>query len=96
MSEYWFISAPADETCEETWKAMEELTRKLKSFEMFQFRVPNLKVGTLDQLMALSDELGKVDRYVGQVAHRVAHYLREVVVDKEFLNEDLLACEGKN
>jgi len=39
--------------------------------EMFKLEVPSLMVGTLDSLMTLSDELGKVDGVVESVVRKV-------------------------
>lgn len=93
MTEYWLISAPGDETCQETWEIMNNLTSKQHSLSVnFKFHIPDLKVGTLDQLVGLSDDLGKLDIYVEQVTRKVATYLGEVLEDKrDKLQENLLA-----
>jgi len=57
-----------------------------------KFAIPDLKVGTLDVLVGLSDELGKLDVYVESVTHKVASYLGEVLEEqKDKLQENLLA-----
>lgn len=93
MSEYWLISAPGDETCQQTWETMNNLTSKQNSLsENFKFHIPDLKVGTLDQLVGLSDDLGKLDAFVEQVTRKVATYLGEVLEDqKDKLQENLMA-----
>ena len=51
-----------------------------------------MKVGTLDQLVGLSDDLGKVDTYVEQVTRKLANYLGDVLDDqRERLVENLVA-----
>ncbi len=51
-----------------------------------------LKVGTLDQLVGLSDDLGKLDTYVETVTRKIANYLKEVLEDqRDKLAENLLA-----
>lgn len=58
---------------------------------------PNLpinfkQVGTLDQLVGLSDDLGKLDAYVETITRKVATYLGEVLEDqRDKLHENLLA-----
>ncbi|CAH1393854.1 unnamed protein product [Nezara viridula] len=93
MSEYWLISAPGDKTCQQTWETMNNLTSKQHNLsENFKFHIPDLKVGTLDQLVGLSDDLGKLDNFVDQVTHKVAQYLGEVLEDqKDKLQENLMA-----
>lgn len=50
------------------------------------------KVGTLDQLVGLSDDLGKLDGFVEQVTRKVASYLGEVLEDqRDKLHENLMA-----
>lgn len=51
-----------------------------------------LQVGTLDQLVGLSDDLGKLDGFVEQVTRKVASYLGEVLEDqRDKLQENLTA-----
>ena len=58
----------------------------------YKFHIPDLKVGTLDQLVGLSDDLGKLDTYVEQVTRKVACYLGEVLEDqRDKLHENLMA-----
>ena len=51
-----------------------------------------MKVGTLDQLVGLSDDLGKLDLFVEQITRKVANYLGDVLEDqRDKLVENLLA-----
>lgn len=43
------------------------------------------QVGTLDQLVGLSDDLGKLDGFVEGVTRKVAQYLGEVNIIRTFL-----------
>ncbi|XP_074099705.1 V-type proton ATPase subunit Vha44 [Cotesia typhae] len=93
MTEYWLISAPGDKTCQQTWETMNNLTSKQHSLSAnYKFHIPDLKVGTLDQLVGLSDDLGKLDTFVEQVTRKVAVYLGEVLEDqRDKLHENLMA-----
>uniref|UniRef100_A0A1L8DF84 V-type proton ATPase subunit C n=1 Tax=Nyssomyia neivai TaxID=330878 RepID=A0A1L8DF84_9DIPT len=93
MSEYWLISAPGDKTCQQTWETMNNVTSKQGNLcENFKMHIPDLKVGTLDQLVGLSDDLGKLDTYVESITRKVALYLGEVLEDqRDKLQENLLA-----
>lgn len=93
MSEYWLISAPGDKTCQQTWETMNNVTSKQNNLcENFKFHIPDLKVGTLDQLVGLSDDLGKLDAFVESITRKVAAYLGDVLEDqRDKLLENLLA-----
>ncbi|XP_055538144.1 V-type proton ATPase subunit C isoform X2 [Wyeomyia smithii] len=93
MSEYWLISAPGDKTCQQTYETMNNLTSKQNNLcENYKFHIPDLKVGTLDQLVGLSDDLGKLDAYVEQSTRKIASYLGDVLEDqRDKLYENLQA-----
>merc|ERR1712241_385152 len=92
VSEYWMISAPGERTCSETWDRLNQATTKQQLSSNWKFHIPDLKVGTLDQLVGLSDDLGKVDSYVEQVARKRALYMNDVMEDqKDKVLENLLA-----
>ncbi|XP_033250407.1 V-type proton ATPase subunit C-like [Drosophila miranda] len=93
MSEYWIISAPGEKTCAQTFDTMNNLTSKQHNLcNNYKFHIPDLKVGTLDQLVGLSDDLGKLDSYVEQITRKVAVYLGEVLEgQRDKLHENLLA-----
>ncbi|KAG4073486.1 hypothetical protein HA402_000710 [Bradysia odoriphaga] len=93
MAEYWLISAPGDKTCQQTWETMNNVTSKQNNLCVnYKFHIPDLKVGTLDQLVGLSDDLGKLDAYVENITRKVATYLGEVLEDqRDKLHENLLA-----
>merc|ERR1712241_705266 len=92
VSEYWMISAPGERTCSETWDRLNQATTKQQLSSNWKFHIPDLKVGTLDQLVGLSDDLGKVDSYVEQVTRKLANYLGDVLEDqRERLVENLVA-----
>lgn len=77
------ISAPGNKTCQQTWDKLNQATMKQQLSQNWKFHIPDLKVGTLDQLVGLSDDLGKVDSYVEQVARKVAVYMNDVMEDHE-------------
>lgn len=92
VSEYWLISAPGDKTCQQTWDRLNQATTKQQLSMNWKFHIPDLKVGTLDQLVGLSDDLGKLDVYVEQATRKVANYLGDVLEDqREKLLENLIA-----
>ena len=69
-----------------------QATLKQQLSANWKFHVPDLKVGTLDQLVGLSDDLGKLDVFVEQITRKVSNYLGEVLEDqRDKLGENLLA-----
>ncbi|XP_072163165.1 V-type proton ATPase subunit C 1-B-like [Diadema setosum] len=90
--EFWLISAPGEKTCQQTWERLNGATVRFDLSMNFKFPIPDLKVGTLDTLVGLSDELGKLDSYVENITHKLAHYLGEVLEDqRDRLAENLMA-----
>jgi len=91
-TEYWLISAPGDKTCQQTFDKLNQATSKQQLSMNWKFHIPDLKVGTLDQLVGLSDDLGKLDTFVEQITRKVASYLGDVLEDqRDKLGENLLA-----
>ena len=73
--EYWLISAPGDKTCQQTFDKLNQATSKQQLSTNWKFHVPDLKVGTLDQLVGLSDDLGKLDTFVEQITRSLSYFL---------------------
>lgn len=87
------VSAPGEKTTQQTWEMLNNVTAKQNNLSTnHKFHIPDLKVGTLDVLVGLSDELGKLDIFVESITRKVAGYLGEVLEDqKDKLQENLLA-----
>lgn len=90
MSEYWLVSVPPDKPQQ---IVTELFNRELNGLCMnHRFNIPELKVGTLDVLVGLSDDLSKMDQYCEGIARKVAQYLGDVLEDeRDKLGENLLA-----
>ncbi|XP_064217259.1 V-type proton ATPase subunit C 1-like isoform X2 [Aotus nancymaae] len=93
MTEFWLISAPGEKTCQQTWEKLHAATSKNNNLAVSsKFNIPDLKVGTLDVLVGLSDELAKLDAFVEGVVKKVAQYMADVLEDsKDKVQENLLA-----
>jgi V-type H+-transporting ATPase subunit C len=91
--EFWLISAPGESTCQQTWDSLQRITGKYSGLTTnFKLHIPDLKVGTLDQLVSLSEELTKLDIYVESVVRKVAQYFADVLEDeRDKVKENLLA-----
>uniref|UniRef100_A0A672HC16 V-type proton ATPase subunit C n=1 Tax=Salarias fasciatus TaxID=181472 RepID=A0A672HC16_SALFA len=97
MTEFWLISAPGEKTCQQTWDTMMAATTRTNNLSTnHKFSIPELKVGTLDVLVGLSDELAKLDSFVESVVKKVAQYMADVLEDsRDKVQENLLANGGK-
>uniref|UniRef100_A0A8P4GGY8 V-type proton ATPase subunit C n=1 Tax=Dicentrarchus labrax TaxID=13489 RepID=A0A8P4GGY8_DICLA len=93
MAEFWLISAPGEKTCQQTWDKLMVATARTNNLSVNnKFNIPDLKVGTLDVLVGLSDELAKLDTFVESVVKKVAQYMADVLEDsRDKVQENLLA-----
>lgn len=62
----WLISIPNDRGSSKQWEELQGQTMARGFGDVAQFRLPikNMKVGTLDSLMALSDDIAKIDTFL--------------------------------
>lgn len=81
MGEVWLISAPGENTPQKTWDTLNRATSSENLSTNFKFNIPDLRVGTLDTLVGLSDDLGKLDLYCEGISRKIAQYLGEVLED---------------
>ncbi|XP_031562673.1 V-type proton ATPase subunit C 1-B-like isoform X1 [Actinia tenebrosa] len=90
MAEYWLVSAPGEKTPQQTFEALK--ARMIGLSPVWKFSIPELKVGTLDTLVGLSDDLNKLDLFVDSVTRKVAHYMVDVLEEhQDRVKENLLA-----
>nr|XP_006976670.1 V-type proton ATPase subunit C 2 isoform X1 [Peromyscus maniculatus bairdii]XP_015851008.1 V-type proton ATPase subunit C 2 isoform X1 [Peromyscus maniculatus bairdii] len=95
MSEFWLISAPGDKENLQALERMNNVTSKSNLSHNTKFAIPDFKVGTLDSLVGLSDELGKLDTFAESLIKRTAQSVVEVMEDsKGKVHENLLANGG--
>lgn len=87
---FWLISVPGEKTPQDSWEKVSKTIAQYSS--VFKFNIPNLKVGTLDHLFGLSDDLAKMDSFIESVTRKVAQYFSEVLEhEKDKLAENLMA-----
>ncbi|XP_014647649.1 PREDICTED: V-type proton ATPase subunit C 2 isoform X6 [Ceratotherium simum simum] len=95
MSEFWLISAPGDKENLQALERMNTVTSKSNLSYNTKFVIPDFKVGTLDSLVGLSDELGKLDAFAESLIKRMAQSVVDVMEDaKGKVQENLLANGG--
>jgi len=73
---FWLISVPKRDRSEEPY---DEVARTVlpsgEAREVHKLELPELRVGTLDSLMTLSDELGKYDHFIDSVVKKIGTQL---------------------
>ena len=77
---YWLASLPLlDDSEERAWTLVQNRTTYESNLSNnYRFALPELRVGTLDSLMVLSDELVKVNGLVESVVNKVRRQLFEM------------------
>ncbi|KAJ0052535.1 hypothetical protein Pint_02535 [Pistacia integerrima] len=78
-SRYWVVSLPVQNSPTSLWNRLQEQISK-HSFDtpLYRFNIPNLRVGTLDSLLALSDELLKSNSFVEGVSHKIRRQIEDL------------------
>ncbi|KAJ3054411.1 hypothetical protein HK097_001882 [Rhizophlyctis rosea] len=88
---YLFVSAPADPTKQDTVNKLKDkiASKHNDHAEIFPFSLPDFKVGTLDSLVVLSDDLQKMDQNFESIAIKISENMRTLLnndVDQWKLN----------
>eukprot|EP00123_Amoebidium_parasiticum_P019463 comp25884_c0_seq1/m.47043 comp25884_c0_seq1/g.47043 ORF comp25884_c0_seq1/g.47043 comp25884_c0_seq1/m.47043 type:complete len:393 (-) comp25884_c0_seq1:498-1676(-) len=97
--EYWLVSVPGNPSKDAAYKQLEAKVGPASGLTTATapFNVPNdLKVGTLDSLVALSDDLIRLDPLVEQVVKKIAALLQELLQDHPDKLAESLSAEGQN
>ncbi|UJR33283.1 hypothetical protein I4U23_020736 [Adineta vaga] len=81
--EYWIIAVPGRSTPKESFEEVCRATERDQLSTNFFFNIPDLKVGTLDSLVALSDDLAKLDNYIEGVTKKLTQYFFHDVLDDD-------------
>lgn len=88
---YWLISAPKTPPPRDTFDEVNRRTGGSHS-NNHKFEVPDLKVGTLDSLMMLSDDLSRIDTFVENTTKKIVRQLTEI--DKKPEKNESLTVSG--
>ncbi|KAA3475506.1 V-type proton ATPase subunit C [Gossypium australe] len=76
---YWVVSLPVQKSASTLWNSLQEQISK-HSFDtpLYRFNIPNLRVGTLDSLLALSDDLFKSNTFIEGVSQKIRRQIEEL------------------
>jgi V-type H+-transporting ATPase subunit C len=72
----WMISAPSNPTKQETIQKLSDRLVKPELASIYPFGIQEFKVGTLDSLIVLSDELAKTDLQIETTVVKISDSLR--------------------
>jgi len=91
---YWLVSAPKPTKGPSVFETLNRKTSKENNLSNnYLFSIPDLKVGTLDSLMALSDDLAKIDLFVETTTKKIVRQLVDIS-DKRPEKNDVLTVNG--
>ncbi|WOH05457.1 hypothetical protein DCAR_0624874 [Daucus carota subsp. sativus] len=78
---YWIVSLPlqASSSASSLWTRLQDSISK-NSFDtpLYRFNIPNLRVGTLDSLLSLSDDLIKSNNFIEAASHKIRRQIEDL------------------
>uniref|UniRef100_A0A3B5B8P5 V-type proton ATPase subunit C n=1 Tax=Stegastes partitus TaxID=144197 RepID=A0A3B5B8P5_9TELE len=101
MTDFWLISVPLDKTSLTSVEKLKRTVAKTNLASCCKFSIPDLKVGILDSLLSVSDDLSKLDTLT-EVIKKTCQCMREVmeqssdkVLENALANGDLMSYVTK-
>ncbi|XP_051813195.1 V-type proton ATPase subunit C 1-B-like [Acanthochromis polyacanthus] len=79
MTDFWLISVPLDKTSLTSVEKLKRTAAKTNLASCCKFSIPNLKVGILDSLLSVSDDLSKLDTLTESVIKKTCQCMRDVM-----------------
>ena len=74
---YWLVALPLLDGPDHTWSTLQQIsTYNAPLATNHRFSIPELRVGTLDTLMVLSDDLVKVNALLESVVNKIRRQVR--------------------
>lgn len=79
VSRYYLVALPVQDSVASTWSALQHSVSKV-AFDTpaYKLHIPDLRIGTLDSLLALSDDLIKANSVVEGVTHKIRRQIEEL------------------
>jgi len=97
---YWFVSFPSGPTDDEKAKRWDDLFSKTQSLvhsPPSRLKIPTLKVGTLDSLFALSDDMAKFNALIESTVIKLRRQFLELSrLEGGSSSSSVLTIEGKS
>ncbi|KAK7904506.1 hypothetical protein WMY93_017113 [Mugilogobius chulae] len=79
MTDLWLISVPLDKTSLTNVEKLKRTIAKTNQASCCKFSIPDLKVGILDSLLSVSDNLSRLDAVTESVIKKTCQCLKEVM-----------------
>ncbi|PWA16531.1 hypothetical protein CCH79_00004693 [Gambusia affinis] len=79
MADFWLISVPLDKTSLTSVEKLKHTITKTHLGSCWRFSIPDLKVGILDSLVRVSDDLSKLDVLTESLIKKTCQCLKEVM-----------------
>jgi V-type H+-transporting ATPase subunit C len=77
---YWLVSVPEQGSLEDSWRGVQKATGDFS--QNYRFDLPmSLRVGGLDKLMELSDDLARIDVHVEGVVNKIRRQAKDLTDD---------------
>ncbi|XP_037550455.1 V-type proton ATPase subunit C 1-B [Nematolebias whitei] len=92
MTDFWLISVPLDKTSLTSVEKLKRTINKTQMASCWKFSIPDLKVGILDSLLRVSDDLSKLDALTESLIKKTCQCLKEVMEpSSDKVRENVLA-----
>ncbi|XP_072968814.1 V-type proton ATPase subunit C [Typha angustifolia] len=76
---YLIVCLPAQSSASALWNRLREsMSKSAFDTALYRFNIPDLRVGTLDSLLALSDDLVKSNAFIEGVSHKIRRQIEEL------------------
>ncbi|KAF5932702.1 hypothetical protein HYC85_028873 [Camellia sinensis] len=76
---YWVVSLPVQNSASSLWTRLQQsISKRAFDTPIYRFNIPNLRVGTLDSPLALSDDLLKSNSFIEGVSHKIRRQIEEL------------------
>ncbi|XP_026211787.1 V-type proton ATPase subunit C 1-B isoform X1 [Anabas testudineus] len=79
MTDLWLISVPLDKTSSTSVEKLKRTIAKTKLATCCKFSIPELKVGILDSLLSVSDDLSRLDTLTEGVIRKTCQCMKDVM-----------------
>nr|XP_042900863.1 V-type proton ATPase subunit C 1-B-like [Parasteatoda tepidariorum] len=90
IRELWIVSAPGNETPHDTFLKLIAVTQDKRLSKNYKFHIPDLKIGTMDELIKLIEELFNGDKFGEETLQSFMRCMTTIVGSKRGAMKHLL------
>ncbi|KAF6719448.1 V-type proton ATPase subunit C 1-A [Oryzias melastigma] len=96
MTDLWLISVPLDKTTSASVEKLKHTITKTQVASYWNFSIPDLKVGVLDSLLSVSDNLSNLDILTESVIKQTCQCMNKVMEPTEEVVRQNILVNGVN